>query len=53
MEQQTNTAYATRLTNTSELSAYVGKELGLTEWMPITQQRILSLIHISEPTRRS
>lgn len=29
MEQQTNTAYATRLTNTSELSAYIGKELGL------------------------
>ena len=39
MEQQTNTAYATHLTNTSELSAYVGKELGLTQWMPITQQQ--------------
>ena len=36
MEQPTNTAYATRLTNISELNDYVGKELGLTEWMPMT-----------------
>ena len=48
MEQQTNTAYATRLTNTSELSAYVGKELGLTEWMPITQQRINTFADATE-----
>ncbi len=48
MEQQTNTAYATHLTNTSELSAYVGKELGLTEWMPITQQRINTFADATE-----
>lgn len=48
MEQQTNTAYATRLTNTSELSAYVGKELGLTEWMPMTQQRINTFADATE-----
>lgn len=48
MEEQTNTAYATRLTNTSELSAYVGKELGLTEWMPMTQQRINTFADATE-----
>ena len=48
MEQQTNTAYATHLTNTIELSAYVGKELGLTEWMPITQQRINTFADATE-----
>ena len=48
MEQQTNTAYATRLTNTSELSAYIGKELGLTEWMPMTQQRINTFADATE-----
>ena len=48
MEQQTNTAYATHLTNTSELSAYVGKELGLTQWMPITQQRINTFADATE-----
>ena len=48
MEQQTNTAYATRLTNTSELSAYVGKELGLTQWMPMTQQRINTFADATE-----
>ena len=48
MEQQTNTAYATRLTNTSELRAYIGKELGLTEWMPMTQQRINTFADATE-----
>ena len=48
MEQPTNTAFATRLTNISELNDYVGKELGLTEWMPMTQQRINTFADATE-----
>lgn len=48
MEQPTNTAYATRLTDLNELKDYIGKELGLTEWMPMTQQRINTFADATE-----
>ena len=48
MEQPTNTAYATRLNNISELKDYVGKELGLSEWMPMTQKRINTFADATE-----
>ena len=48
MEQPTNTAYSTRLKDLSELKNYIGKELGLTEWMPMTQQRINTFADATE-----
>ena len=40
MEQPTNTSYKTKISQLSDLENYVGKELGLTEWMTIEQDRI-------------
>ena len=40
MEQPTNTPYSTTIPNLSDLPNYIGKELGLTEWMTIAQERI-------------
>ena len=34
-----------------EFEKYLGQELGKSEWLEVDQDRILSLIHISEPTR--
>lgn len=48
MDQKTDKAYATRLKDVSELKDYVGKELGLTEWMPMTQQRINTFANATE-----
>ncbi len=48
MEQPTTTPYATRLKELSELENYVGKELGLTEWMTIKQERINSFAEATE-----
>ena len=42
MMEQTNTPYATKLKELGELENYIGKELGLTEWMTIEQERINS-----------
>lgn len=40
MERTTNEAYGTQVDQLSNLSQYVGKELGLTEWVTITQEQI-------------
>lgn len=48
MEQPTNTAYSTTISSLSELPNYVGKELGLTEWMPIEQDRINKFADVTE-----
>ena len=40
MEKLTDIAYSTRLTHLSDLKEYVGKELGLTEWIEMKQERI-------------
>lgn len=40
MEPTSQTPYATKLEKLSELAAYVGQELGLTDWVEITQERI-------------
>ena len=48
MEQPTNTAYSTTISSLNELPNYVGKELGLTEWMPIEQDRINKFADVTE-----
>ena len=40
MKEQSNTPYQTKIARLSELKHYVGKELGLTEWVEITQEMI-------------
>ncbi|MGB2171360.1 MAG: MaoC family dehydratase [Flavobacteriaceae bacterium] len=40
MEEPTTTPYSTQLSSVSELENFVGKELGLTEWITIEQERI-------------
>lgn len=40
MEEITQHPYSTQLKELSEMNAYVGKELGLTDWMPMEQSRI-------------
>ena len=35
-----NEAYSTTIPNLADMEKYVGKELGLSEWIPITQERI-------------
>ena len=48
MDQKTDKAYATRLKDVSELKNYVGKELGLTQWMLMTQERINTFADATE-----
>jgi len=36
----TTEAYSTKLAHLADMEAYVGKELGLTEWMRMTQEKI-------------
>lgn len=36
----TDQAYSTRFEKVEDLKAYIGKEIGLTEWMTITQETI-------------
>lgn len=47
MEQTTN-PYSTQLKELEELKDYVGKELGLTEWMTMEQERINSFAEATE-----
>ena len=49
--EQNNTPYATKLKELSELENYNGKELGLTEWMTIEQERSDSFAASSEETQ--
>ncbi len=49
--EQNNTPYATKLKELSELENYIGKELGLTEWMTIEQERINSFAASTEDTQ--
>ena len=48
MMEQTNTPYATKLKELGELENYIGKELGLTEWMTIEQESINSFAESTE-----
>ena len=48
MEQPTNTPYSTTIPNLSDLPNYIGKELGLTEWMTIAQERINQFAEATE-----
>ena len=48
MEQHTNTPYSTQVSNLGELNSYVGKELGLTQWMKIEQERINAFANATE-----
>ena len=47
MELKT-TPYNTKVAHLNELEYYVGKELGLTEWMTIDQDRINSFAEVTE-----
>ena len=51
MMEQNNTPYATKLKELSELENFIGKELGLTEWMTIEQERINSFAASTEDTQ--
>ena len=60
MTKSENNAYSTNFKELTELKSFVGKELGITDWMQMSQQKIddfakitddkqwihLSLIHI-------
>jgi len=46
--EQTTTPYSTKLKELSELKDYIGKELGLTEWITIEQERIDSFAETTE-----
>ena len=46
--EQTTTPYSTQLKELEELKDYVGKELGLTEWMTMEQERINSFAEATE-----
>lgn len=46
--EQTTTPYSTQLKELEELNDYVGKELGLTEWMTMEQERINSFAEATE-----
>lgn len=48
MEQPTNTPYSTTINDLSELQSYIGKELGLTEWMTMEQDRINQFAEATE-----
>lgn len=48
MEEITQTPYNTQLQELSEMNAYVGKELGLTDWMPMEQSRINTFADATE-----
>lgn len=47
MELKT-TPYSTKVAHLNELEHYVGKELGLTEWMTIDQDRINTFAEVTE-----
>lgn len=44
----TNKAYKTTLNNLSELKDYVGKEIGLSEWMEVTQANVNTFADVTE-----
>ncbi len=46
--EQTTTPYSTQLKELEELKDYVGKELGLTEWMTMEQERINNFAEATE-----
>lgn len=48
MSKLTQTAYATRFTHLADLKNWIGKELGLTEWLTITQDRINAFADATE-----
>ena len=47
MELKT-TPYSTKVEHLNDLAEYVGKELGLTEWMTIEQDRINTFAEVTE-----
>lgn len=48
MSEPTQTAYATRIPHLADLKDWIGKELGLTEWLTITQDRINAFADATE-----
>ena len=46
--ESTTQPYATKLAKLDQLKDYVGKELGLTEWMTIDQDRINTFAEVTE-----
>lgn len=46
--EHTTQPYATKLVKLDQLKDYVGKELGLTEWMTIDQDRINTFAEVTE-----
>lgn len=44
----TDQAYCTTLKTLSELKSYVGKELGISEWITVTQERINVFSEVTE-----
>lgn len=46
--ERTTQPYATKLAKLEQLKNYVGKELGLTEWMTIEQDRINTFAEVTE-----
>lgn len=48
MEEITQSPYSTRLNTLSEMKDYVGKELGLTDWMTMEQSRINTFADATE-----
>ncbi|MBC8770044.1 enoyl-CoA hydratase/isomerase family protein [Arenibacter sp. BSSL-BM3] len=47
-EKVTNTAYSTEIPNLSDLTHYIGRELGLSNWMTITQEMIDSFARTTD-----
>ena len=45
------TPYSTKVAHLNELEQYVGKELGLTEWMTIEQDRINTFAEVTEDSQ--
>ncbi|MEL6925142.1 MAG: MaoC family dehydratase [Bacteroidota bacterium] len=48
MSFETNEAYTTRLQSVDELEKYIGKELGLSPWLTITQERIDTFARVTD-----
>ena len=38
--------YSTEIENLEDLNKYLGKEIGISEWFEMSQDKVLSLIHI-------
>ncbi|MDC1492221.1 MaoC/PaaZ C-terminal domain-containing protein [Flavobacteriaceae bacterium] len=47
-EKNSNSPYSTEINKLSELKNFIGKELGLSEWVEITQEQINTFAKITD-----